>query len=499
MIKRAFLYLRRKKARTALLFLLLFALSLSLAVGVTVWGSVGAVTRGIQQELGTSFVMRVPSYVKNDPAQYEDVKDVDGNTQKYYVGPRLNDDTITQIVSQVDEISAYNADMWHIVWMEDTTLIPGAFSDTERGTWSDPLVDESQYMAKFRTDIYGNTETALYSEFRTGSFELAQGRHIVEGDRNKVLVSEQFAERNGLAVGDSITVTTRGLRDVREIWGGPLALEIVGIFRVNGYQPTGSRVYEHDMTYNWLLADAETVKDLHEASDAMLYTGRSPEAQYDNVTFFVDDPAQLDTVMDELETLDGLNILDYEIAVDDTMYKSTVDPLNDIRYVVAGAVLAITAACVVVLLIVFTMWVRSRRKEIAIYLSLGLRKCTILGQFLLEAVLVAVAAILVASAVSRPVTNAVGGSMLASAIEAAQPEEQSFSEEELWQAALNGQTLYHYDSGTYAGPEQIDFTFGFTELIILVGLELLIIIGAVCKGGSFIFTLSPRQILTTLS
>ena len=106
MVKRAFLYLRRKKVRTALLFLLLFVLSLSLAVGVTVWGSVGAVTRGIQQELGTSFVMRVPSYVKNDPAQYEDVKDADGNTQKYYVGPRLNDDIIAQIVSQVDGISA---------------------------------------------------------------------------------------------------------------------------------------------------------------------------------------------------------------------------------------------------------------------------------------------------------------------------------------------------------------------------------------------------------
>lgn len=324
MLKRAALYLRRKYRRTILLLLLLFLISLSLAIGLTVWNSISTVTRGIRQELGTSFVMRVPSYVKNDPAQYEDVKDADGNTQKYYVGPRLNDDIIAQIVSQVDEISAYNADMWHIVWMEDTTLIPGAFSDTERGTWSDPLVDESQYMAKFKTDIYGNTETALYSEFRTGSFELAQGRHIVEGDRNKVLVSEQFAERNGLAVGDSITVTTRGLQDVREIWGGPLALEIVGIFHVNGYQPTGSRVYEHDMTYNWLLADAETVKDLHEASDAMLYTGRSPEAQYDNVTFFVDDPAQLDTVMDELETLDGLNILDYEVAVDDTMYRTSI-------------------------------------------------------------------------------------------------------------------------------------------------------------------------------
>lgn len=499
MLKRATLYLRRKYRRTILLLVLLFVISFSLAIGLTVWNSIGAVTRGIRQELGTSFVMRVPSYVKNDPAQYEDVKDKDGNTQKYYVGPRLNDDIIAQIVSQVDEISAYNADMWHIVWMEDTTLIPGAFSDTERGTWSDPLVDESQYMAKFKTDIYGNTETALYSEFRTGSFELAQGRHIVEGDRNEVLVSEQFAERNGLAVGDSITVTTRGLRDVREIWGGPLALEIVGIFRVNGYQPTGSRVYEADMAYNWLLADAETVKDLHEASDAMLYTGRSPEAQYDNVTFFVDDPAQLDTVMDELETLDGLNILDYEVAVDDTMYRTTVDPLLSIRNLVAVVVAAAAAGCFVVLCIVFTMWVRSRRREVAIYLSLGFRKGKIIGQFVLEAAAVALAALILTAAVCGPVAGRIGNGLLSSAVEAAQPEEQQFSEDELWQAALAGETLYHYDSGSYAGPEQIDFTFGLVEVLLLAALELLIITAAVCKGGSFIFTMQPRQIMTTLS
>ena len=499
--KRALLYLRRKKPRTALLFLLLFVLSLSLAVGVTVWGSVGAVTRGIQQELGTSFVMRVPSYVKNDPAQYEDVKDVDGNTQKYYVGPRLNDDTITQIVSQVDEISAYNAELYHYIHLEDATLIPGLHSNTERGTFSDPIVDERLYMRKYSAMIFGNTNTELYGEFQTGSFTLVEGRHITADDHSKVLVSDEFAERNSLNVGDSITVVLRGLDDVSQIWDGPLPLEIVGIFHVNGYQPTGKWVSEHDITYNWLLSDIHTVKRLIEASNAKLYSGRSTEQQYENVAFFVDDPAQLDPAMDKLKTLDGLNVLDYEIAVDDTMYKSTVDPLNDIRYAVAGAVLAITAACVIVLLIVFTMWVRSRRKEIAIYLSLGIRKVEIIGQFVLEATIVALAALILTYATCQQVLDMLGNQLLASIVEEAQPEVHEYTQEEIGQAAMTGTTgeLFHYESSSYAGPEHIDFTFGLTEVLILAALELLVIIGAVCKGGSFIFNMSPRQILTTLS
>ncbi len=59
--------------------------------------------------------------------------------------------------------------------------------------------------------------------------------------------------------------------------------------------------------------------------------------------------------------------------------------------------------------------------------------------------------------------------------------------------------LFSYESSTYAGPEHIDFTFGLVEVLILVALELLIIVAAICKGGSFIFKLQPRQILTTLS
>ena len=54
------------------------------------------------------------------------------------------------------------------------------------------------------------------------------------------------------------------------------------------------------------------------------------------------------------------------------------------------------------------MWIRSRRREIAIYLSLGIRKAEILGQFITEAAVVAVAASVIAFAVCQPVAGAIG-------------------------------------------------------------------------------------------
>ena len=205
-------------------------------------------------------------------------------------------------------------------------------------------------------------------------------------------------------------------------------------------------------------------------------------------------------VLDQIKNLDTLDTQYYDICLDDTMYKSTVDPLNSIRNLVVGLVLAIVIGCAVVLCIVFTMWVRSRRQEIAVYLSMGLSKAAVLGQFVLEAGMVALLAGVLSFATCQQVPDLIGNQMLTSAIEAAQPEVKEPTREEIHQAAQSGTTsdLFTYESSDYAGPEQIDFTFQLADFAILLLLELLIITAAICKAGWFIFELQPRQIMTTL-
>ena len=493
MIRRALLYLRRKYNRSILLFLLLFVLSFALLIGLSVWNSISSVTRAVQQELGTSVIFRVPSYITNDAAYYEDVTDSFGNSQKSYVGPKLNNDTIHQILAQVPNIKDYNAELDHYVHVDDAKLIPGLFDYTE-----------TEFLAS-ETMVYGITTTELYSKFRSGAFELVEGRHITADDQFKVLISEEFAEINQLKIGDHVTVSVRdgmiGGADQYRLWGDPKALEIVGIFHVNGYQPTGQWVNESKNTYNWLLTDIATADYFNTLDDKVLYGGRTHEVFYRNVTFFVDDPTLLDQTIDQISSLDFIDTALYEISLDDTMYQSTVDPLQSMRNMVAGTVLVIAVGCFVVLCVVFTMWVKSRRREIAIYLSLGLRKITILGQFVMEAAIVALAALVIATAACQQVPDMLGNWLLASVVEDAQPEVREYTQEEIGQAAMTGTTgeLFKYESSTYAGPEHIDFTIGLAEILILAVVELLTIIAAICKGGSFIFALQPRQILTTLS
>ena len=517
MVKRAFLYLQRKKVRTALLFLLLFVLSLSLTVGVTVWGSVGAATEEVQDRLGTSFVVKMNPGLTGP---FETVRLKSGGTQDVCCGPRA-DRRLIEAIMGIEGIAAYNAEAYQIVYAEDFAPVAGGWSiaaDEYKQTMeANPEMVENQPEGELDLEdyqlwghtlmAYANSDTALYSSFRTGAFLLTDGRHIQPDDTHKVMLSEELAERNGLQVGDFITIGQRrgmfdgSARDDKMDSLGAIELEIVGIFHVNGYQPINRFTKENDIIYNQIMIDLNTCEEFGTWYYIDRYEDYVSDFYFSNIVFFVDEPERLTEIVDAVGNLDSMNPDVFSITEDDTMYRSTVEPLDSGRNLVTAAMAAVAAGCVVVLLIVSTMWIRSRRKEVAIYLSLGFRKRSILGQFMVETVLVAFVAFVAAAAVSQPVAAAAGSRIAASAVEQAAPEMQEYSEDEIMQAARSGRTseLFTYDSGTYAGPEHIDFGLTAGGILVLLAIELLVIAGAVCKGGSFVFALPPRQILTTLS
>lgn len=508
MVKRARLYLTRKYKRSVLLFFLLLAISFSIAVALSIWNSINAVTKEVERSLGTSITLKLSDATQSAEVHEEFSTEVlyrNGNRYRRYSGPPLTEDTIRQVMENVDGFTACNADNDGYCHLDGLQLVPGFWNHIiENESWSDTVSPEKCGMYARQTIAYGNTDSSLYGEFRSGSFELVEGRHLVsEQDRGKVLISDELAKLNHLEIGDTFDVSIRagfaGNENVMDYWGEPRTLEIIGIFHVNGYQPAGDWVVESENTYNRIFTDLETVKYLDQAGFA---EGQEnlPEQSFRHITFFAGDAASLPDMLAQMKSLPSLESQYYDISIDDTMYKSTVDPLNTIRNLAAGLVLAVAAGCAVVLCVVFTMWVRSRQREIAIYLSMGLRKAAVLGQFVLEAALVALLAGAVSFAACQRVPDLIGNRMLASTIEAAQPEVEAPTREDIHQAAQSGTTseLFAYVSGSYGGPDHIDFTFGGADFLVLLLLELLIITGAICWAGRFIFAWEPRKIMTTL-
>lgn len=515
MYKRAMTYLKRKYKRSILLLILLFVLAFSLAVSLMIWSGINAAVQETERKLGTSFVVKTRDQFP--PGTLKTVQLKDGGAAQRGVIPRPDQEVVDAIMQQVDGITSYHTEYYSYVYSNTLELIEGGWgmsyqenldaltADPNAGTGTaNSLTLDDYAINSQRTTTYGNNDSELFSYFRTGAFTLVDGRHIRPDDTGKVLISDVLAKQNEVQIGDTITIQLLGhffgAQDDWAIWS-ELKLEIVGLFHVNGFQPINPLVYENYICNNWFLVDMNTSRTLHDDGIHNYYIEYEEPFYYNNVTFFVESPDQLDEIIAEVESLDAVDTLYLEAIKDDTMYKSTVEPLNSIKMLVLIAVAVIAIGCFIVLCIVFTMWIRSRRREIAIYLSLGIRKAEILGQFIIEAAVVAVAASVVAFAICQPVAGAIGNSMLSSAVAEAAPEEKEYSQEELYELAVGGDTTeaFALDSGTYAGPEHIDFQFGLAEMLILVAAEFLIIIAAICKGGSFIFKLQPREIMTTLS
>ena len=121
-IKRAILYLKRKKARALLLFSLLFLMSLSVLVGFSLKGSTERELERLRLSMASGFVLKADT----DNEMYQERTDFgNGASATHYAGPTVTDEMVKKICS-LDGVEDYVvAGEAHDPWT-DVTLRPGA-------------------------------------------------------------------------------------------------------------------------------------------------------------------------------------------------------------------------------------------------------------------------------------------------------------------------------------------------------------------------------------
>ena len=88
MVRRALLYIRRKKSRSIILLLLMIVLAISISIGLSVWSGLNHAIHEVQKTLGTSFIVKMPDNMTVGP--FEMIELNDGTKEQTYVGPRVD-------------------------------------------------------------------------------------------------------------------------------------------------------------------------------------------------------------------------------------------------------------------------------------------------------------------------------------------------------------------------------------------------------------------------
>lgn len=396
-LKRAILYLARKKGRTALLAGMVVVMSCFVLVGISLKNSADREAKKLRQSLATGFTLKADE--ANDT--YYETRDGAGHSYRLYVGPRVTEELISQIMS-VEGVTDYQVHLLSLAWT-DLNLMPGQWATSEE---NEPVTAKQIELNRQSILIYPCRKGELDSNFRTGAFSITEGRNIQEGDHYTAVISEWLAEENGLDVGDVFIIEAKdgflwGSQDILKTLGEPIPLAIVGLFRPNFQPAYTDMTFEDGHVENLIYSDMDTYHTLEENFGE----DESDKSGYMEATFFVEDPMNLDSIMQQIQDRDDIDIDGLLFEADDTAYKASVKPLSLISLfstiILATGIIGIGA----ILYLVLNLWIKSRVQEAGIFLSVGIRKKEILCQMLAECLIVGTTALLLSLFLSGPVID----------------------------------------------------------------------------------------------
>ena len=349
--KRSFLYLIRKRTKSILL-LLIFLLVNSMI-------------------LSTNMILRATERTEADMQEKTKAKVVCEITD---TANEITDKEAEKIenlanVTSVNRLGQQSAYL--------TDLSPVTASDS---TEQDNLKVSLQSFDDMETD----------SPFEDQSYRLTDGGLITPETQYGAVVNAGFADANGLQLGDQLSFETESGKTVTvEVIGEYLAgnesrqeKSTLAVYRVE------NQIYIDNTAYLELFGDG-----FYKVS---AYTGQ---------------PDLLGSLSGEVQDI----LRDKaEVTTSDALYQQMKAPLTQITRVVELMRMLTFITGTVIVSLLLCMWMRSRQKEMAVFLSMGERKFTIFLQALLEAAVLFLIAMTGACALGLLAAKALQSILLAS-------------------------------------------------------------------------------------
>lgn len=317
----AFRYLWRKKAKTILLFFVLLIVS-------------GMI-------LSTNMILRATAASKAAIGEKTKAKVVMGVLKE---DVRITPDDVEGI-RNLKEVSAVNCQAENEAFPLNFQLITSSGS-----------AEESNQKVSLLS--YDNLEND--SGFSEGVYRLVSGGYIAEGVKG-VVINSYLADYNQLKSGDFIELETAD--------GRRAALKIVGIFLSGNESKQPEGMDSVNRIENQMFIDHNSYSDLFEMDG------------YTKVAVYCKNPEQLSVLEEKLSK----NLFDKaDLASSDTLYKQMALPLEQIaraaKFMLALTLIAGTA----VVSLLLCMWMRTRQRETAVFVSIGKSKASIFLQVFLE-------------------------------------------------------------------------------------------------------------------
>ena len=448
--KRARLYITRKKMKSLIMLFILFGIATAVLSGIS--------------------IKKAATIAKENS-----IKDIDNRFEvQSNFASNLDDsvpESLVNKISKVDGIKGYDG------------VIQGAALDFKNLNHIDAeknvvqYKDDSEYEKLFTVE--GHTSTEFDTKFISKSFKLVEGRHIVESDKNKVLIHKALAEANNLKVGDTIKAKkSDGDFNASTLSKNDYDLEIVGIFESENTERVGHKL---EMPENLLITDVDTVKTLYGYSDG--------NVKYTNATFNTD--TDVDKVTSKFKDIPA-DWNKYTIVKSEDTFLALSKSFDSLDKIINMVLIGAIIAGIIILSLVLAFWIQGRVHETGILLSIGVSKFNIISQYIIELLLISILAFGGSYFSSKVISQNIGNTIVAQAGKQAVQDVQS---------GFGGFSLGNDVNSSLATRtvDEIDVKVEVEELIYVYVIGTVIIILSVMASSVSIIRLKPKEILSKMS
>ncbi|MHC5269600.1 ABC transporter permease [Enterococcus sp. LJL98] len=416
----------RRKGRSLILFLVVFILGNVIAGAVSIEQSTKNVEIATKKQMGARATVemdyeRFDKEYQENPEKFQDEHD-------YFKNPSLKEIEAIGALSYVkyfdysvtsyigtNKVKAYSP--------EDMGISYGGssrFQFNVRGVNRKEMVDLEEGLIKL-------VEGATFSE-----------KDIQEGTQN-VLISKEVAELNNLSVGDQLVwdVTSEYYPDDMEALEGdedsdeaPMQPEVVtfdfptkviGIFTVVKKEETKEKSPEEASDDSWrameqintIYAPNELVKTLNKEMQEKIWKVPAEdlvEDEYYQTTYVLKNTDDLEAFREEANALISNEY--YHIIASSDQYDQVAGGMKKLGKISGYVVIIAVAAALMIITLIVLLFLRDRKHELGIYLSLGESRGKIIGQILVELLLTSALALVLSLITGNLLAGGISESLL---------------------------------------------------------------------------------------
>lgn len=474
-IKRAFLYVARKRGKTILLFAILLIMATFVLTGLSIWKASEAAQLNLRQSLGGKFDIYVDwensPYVVKEIIKDNEFDEETGKTSNsflIYSTVQLTPEEIAAINS-VPGVKYSSARYDVLARFDNLSLFPGTVSVAEN--------------LQHRTKVFGVCGTETDELFTTGTLTLTEGRHITSEDQSVAIISGDLAEKNELHIGDYITTHIYNPED-DDFTGEEMQVQIIGLFTPNVTEQLGETVTTFDKIQNRIFMDLQTSIKIN--NDEINYG-------FSAVNVTIDDPQNMKQVVSAVKNLPVIDWNAFTIEIDNEVYEKAAAPLTTLNELVVTLLVVIIFVSAIILALILTLWTKTRIHEIGVFLSVGIWKSAVIGQYLTEVLLIAVFAFGLSYFTSDAVAGQIGNHLLEQSVQVEQEDNSGSTPSAV---DVGADTLIQKPLPTENGI-QVSVEPDSLALFYLIGFAIIIV--AVSISSITVMRLKPREILSKMS